>query len=353
MASKVFMMCMAAFSSVGLDCPLQEGAEKELSSFLQFGVARGSEANGSGHLEESNKSLPRKQYGVVSRLYTYGAVGASKYPLPNKQSLQNCFQGLRTYTERIFGVNRESRQVDAASLFTGYPHAMVPTLALHEAEDSTYTECPGAFLEPQQHEAGTAIYQDWPLHHEDHYRWLDRVRVHGKHVSKDEPFASAIRFRALAFKAYDEIYNFKTYMRKAMPGWSVVGHADFSQGTDHDPVWLAQHSNSLDCAVVFTGTNSAIEFSETIDRKGTLFCGFPEVHQGYARELRSMMADHKWKKLQAKLSKCNSLSVVGHSLGGALAELFSACVNSRNNHLDFNRIKWEVAKPEALPPVHP
>ncbi|CAK9050887.1 Hypothetical protein SCF082_LOCUS28009, partial [Durusdinium trenchii] len=58
------------------------------------------------------------------------------------------------------------------------------------------------------------------------------------------------------------------------------------------------------------------------------FCGYHEVHRGFKEKLMAMLeSDDYDRAIRAKLPFCSQLVTAGHSMGGAQAELFSACAN--------------------------
>jgi len=67
------------------------------------------------------------------------------------------------------------------------------------------------------------------------------------------------------------------------------------------------------------------------------FCGLSQkVHRGFSDALMSMVYDYGWQSfIRSNLNTCSEVSVVGHSLGGAMATLFSACV-AKSGSSEFN-----------------
>merc|ERR1711957_127721 len=76
-------------------------------------------------------------------------------------------------------------------------------------------------------------------------------------------------------------------------------------------------SNTLDCAIVFSGTNSFSELFTSINAAKADFCGFEGVHEGYRNEMWTL-SKNMWPKLRPQLEQCNKVITIGHSLGGAL-----------------------------------
>ncbi|CAE7484212.1 AKR2B [Symbiodinium natans] len=100
--------------------------------------------------------------GTVAEVYTFGAPAVSRPAMPDNTQQDKCFRGLRTFTENKLPGG--GRQVDAASMFDAYAHAIISTLALDWGQDSYYKACPGEVSWPK---GGGAA--DWGLHSEKHY----------------------------------------------------------------------------------------------------------------------------------------------------------------------------------------
>jgi len=113
-----------------------------------------------------------------------------------------------------------------------------------------------------------------------------------------------------------------------------------------------QQRDTLDCALVFTGTNSMADLPASTTQKGSKYCGFEGVHDGYRFELWAQV-HVMWPKVRPTLEQCNKVICVGHSLGGALCELFAACANSgHTTEPEFQELAWQKAKsPRRMPSI--
>merc|ERR1711879_309591 len=110
-----------------------------------------------------------------------------------------------------------------------------------------------------------------------------------------------------------------------MGGWNLVGIATMPGA---DRTFLHQDPSTLNCIVSFSGSNSVDDWVHDLAAVGHEWCGFDEVHDGFRVELEHMARSESFKfNVLRKLPKCAELYVTGHSLGGAMAELFAACTN--------------------------
>jgi len=290
---------------------------------------------------------PKLPEPLVHAVYTYGAPATRGEPFRNAAASDGCFPGLRSYTEDIKGAFDEIKQVDAAAMHNYYHHARTASVVLRWDRDSIYTPC-NAHLDghPEWPQRGASVYHEWRLHQEDDYvDRLKNVAIEGTKASELEPFKTAKLFAELAWRGYDNFENEKKWIANNLPGWRLVLRALDSHGNDEDPVMIVQESSTLDCAIVFAGTNDFSEFSTSTTQYGTGYCGFDDVHVGYRNELWTI-TNHMKQHLKPTLEKCRMVTCVGHSLGGALCEIFAACANSGNStDPDYQLLAWNKTTP--------
>lgn len=236
-----------------------------------------------------------------------------------------------------------------------YPHAYTNTVVLHDNYDDYYAPCTGkdgAHGHPEWPQRGRSVYEEWRIHGESVYTpRLNAVKVNGTDMTEVEPFRSARLFIRMAYKSYDSFETQVKTFAKERPGWVIVERADDRHGKDVDPLMLVQEQWSLDCALVFTGTNDFGEFFTSTTQTKSLYCGFQGTHVGYAGELYTI-SKNLFPFFKPKLAKCRRVICVGHSLGGALCELMAACANSgHTDSNDYKLLAWTPGTPERMPPA--
>lgn len=104
-----------------------------------------------------------------------------------------------------------------------------------------------------------------------------------------------------------------------------------ASGDSEKPRWT--------CALTFSGTDDLADFLTDIDVWTRSWCGFPWVHQGFAGHIGNFMTGIRYPEFRNYLrdtNNCDEIITVGHSLGGAIAELITACAyaeGSNETHL--------------------
>lgn len=295
--------------------------------------------------------------GTVVAMYTYGAPATAQPALTNLLRKDGCFGGLRMYNEDVLGP--ATIEVDAAAISNMYPHAKMDLAVMHKAGDSTLVPCRRGDDPVTQwpNDNNGDVFADWRLHWENDYTpRITDVHVHGKNVSTARRWEMAYITVLMAYKAYDSTANTIEQVHLRAPSWKLVARETRIQGSgalyDEDPVALFQDSESLNCALVFTGTNNVDnEIGTSTTSFGASYCGFAQVHEGYRNELFGIAQD-LWPRIRPKLSKCSKVTCAGHSLGGSLCEIFAACANSqRVSDLDYQNQMWARGTPELMPEI--
>lgn len=140
--------------------------------------------------------------------------------------------------------------------------------------------------------------------------------------------------------------NARDHARKY--GWRLLatshdagGWADGGSQVQH----LIQHPKSLECILTFKGSIGVRDWVSNVQLRAKHFCGLVDkdetcgrfgkcktrggsfVHGGFRDHMRRMTRTVNFQRdIRLKLGFCSKLNVVGHSLGAATAELFTACL---------------------------
>lgn len=154
------------------------------------------------------------------------------------------------------------------------------------------------------------------------------------HEQERGPLADLEELTLLAGAADDNVQL--TAEALANLGWEPLVKITDSRVAGHfDEAWSMRKGS--DCVAVFAGTNDDLDTQQSIAglmMPPVSMCGF-QVHAGYADELGGFMqADNYAEFLQslADPTTCETVTAVGHSMGGAVASLFAACANVGGPH---------------------
>jgi len=315
------------------------------------------EANSSAQrLRPALAQLQRDQ-GTVSELFTYGAPGTASPQLRNGASEDGCFPGIRVYNENrspgiFWGYFTKSDPVSFITNAIGYAHARMEAVTLREwmRGDPAHFKCSGE-------------NQWWPS--ADAWLWASGhyTETYNDLAAAQESFATVPTFLRMVMNVYQpEVPGGQLAQDTA---WRMIASADCkdSWGTT-DRAELYQESGDKACVLVFEGTEfeglDAVSDAITdLNVKAVDFCGFTDVHRGFVNELNGVVAcPHYISRIKSKLPHCSEVVAAGHSLGGALAELFTACANSdqlhagaQRNTSEWQHITWSKGTPKLFPPA--
>lgn len=316
------------------------------TSFLQHQGATILSANDSS-LTTPNQSSQRRGIDILG-LYTYGCPATAHPQLRNKKAHDGCFPGLRVFNARQAenmwgGLDVIHDPVPFVAYVASHEHALMSTLKsrLWDPENPEYRECDKTLNQypPSDGEL-------WVAGH------LGDGYIAGLRPAADKYEMAALMAHFVAIAYNDDPGEVAAAFK--VNGWNMIGRA---QADESDISYLVQHPETLDCTMVFRGTDDASDAMADINAIGTDFCGFDaSVHEGFANQLRRMVSCDDFKKnIHPLLGKCKGVYVTGHSLGGATAELFTACANfapaaGTKGYEDYKLIGW---KPDYTPSLQP
>jgi len=141
-------------------------------------------------------------------------------------------------------------------------------------------------------------------------------------------------------------------------GRNLVASVVVRFGSVVDVAHLVQDPGNKECVLVFRGSDSydIWDWLNNLKATPTEFCGFKQIHKGFKIELFGLLTSAKWDNIRRSLPQCSKVLVTGHSLGGAQAELFSACANrapgeGQEGHDDYKLIGWTQGIAKAMPAI--
>lgn len=288
--------------------------------------------------------------GEVAGLYTFGAPSSALPALRNHRQEDGCFPGYRIYNEErtagwFYGYYHKTDPVawlSTSRLYYYKKHALMKSMALRTFDMDHPVVNPCGDKEA-----------DLPAR--DAYYWVNghSSTLYKKHAQNQQHYPKVKTMSNFAFMSYDK--TAASVMKKSAEinpqRWNLVGRA---LSTD-DPSNLLQDPITLECVLTFAGTDDMSDAITDLAAHGVSFCGFDGVHMGFAAETKRIVAQPSFQEnIRSLLPKCRKVYAVGHSLGGAVAELFTACVHhspgsGEAGYDDFKSMDWEKASPERLP----
>jgi len=263
-------------------------------------------------------------YGGVTELFTFGAPHVS-HPAATRGD-GGCFNGYRfTNGQRTGWYDGDEDIVPTIFTFSKYNMPDIKSIMLADT--------------------GNPVKDNWECGDDPFKVNRRRVKLHdmGLYLSNMEKLPDTYANAKVAAKVglkSSYTSNLDEVRQNAQDhGWNLVGSA---LAGEEDVSHLVQHPNSLKCILSFEGSVSFRDWVANAVAIRTDFCGLTQgFHLGFRNELRRMVTSSAFKSnVHSKLSKCSSVTVVGHSLGGAVATLFAACVDAQNGSDDFQSMSW-------------
>jgi hypothetical protein len=305
--------------------------------------------------------------GRVDGLYTFGAPRSAVPGLVNPGNF-SCLPGLRSWTgQKYFVVSQFADQIPMLPAPVRYQHPMMDVAEFDVSSLSnpevTQSSCSKGSQDTPWYRVGNMLLHARTPYVNAAYKvssWLGNVTDMG------------------AMQSYFQDPGYVAQRVKGF-GWRLAGSAYHEGGSiDGGPqvLYLMQHPSTLECLMTFQGTNSIQDVVVDVQAQKAHFCGLVErgescglfesckpnkaggsfVHKGFRDHLRRMIKCSDWQnKIRPSLPKCRKVWVAGHSLGGAMGELFTTCVarapqpGQYGYEEDYKYMYWNRGTPARLP----
>jgi len=195
----------------------------------------------------------------------------------------------------------------------GFVHPLMPALAVSESKECSERIAATAD-KVRNAPSGDRYIQDPSLHTLEKYNELMPETDKSFPVNRSEiKYLMECSYQAderrlpkefplpLAGAAYDEVYK------------------------QHS--WLFIREEDRQCFLTFKGSASMANLTQALSPKTKSWCNLGKVHAGFVKRMTAMLqAKHFVDQVKVHMEKeCKGVAVFGHSMGGALAEMFAAC----------------------------
>jgi len=312
--------------------------------------------------------------GTVDYLYTFAAPGPTSPAVQHQTNEDGIFPGMRTWTRNGLGAVDIVPSI-TSTVFLWHPVMDAQSICKgREAVLYNATEQRNDTMRlPTQLTQSILLHMPWEYWDVEEVRarkWGCQAWYNYSMFSLNISYVPQLGFAARLAGTY---------------GWNLVGSAyyDGTGGVIGGPQvsHLMQNPDTLECVLTFQGTQNYADWFANVAIQPTSFCGLTDedeecgifktdacksrrprgafAHWGFADTIRRMTRVPDFQnKIHANLGKCNGVYVTGHSLGGAIATLFSACVSRQlqpgdyGYEEDYKYMGWTKAwRPERLPPI--
>jgi len=275
----------------------------------------------------------------VKNLYTFGAPQTGGPALADPLSGDGCFPGLRL-------VNKESTW-----LLTKVD--IVPPLL--KSSVYAHTKADIGFLYGGNR-LDTKSCGWWGLTPETPSLALHNIDLYVSRTAARYPHLRDMANVALASSYNDNEKSVAELVRAQGYGLVASAVCERCRTTDEDEVsHLIQNPRTLDCWLTFEGSDNSNDWINNLKLFRTPFCGLEQqVHTGFRNATMAMVLEPNFQeKVRPKIGHCKSVEVLGHSLGGSIAGLFTACAHSKvrpgaRGYDEFEKIYFEKKETKLM-----
>lgn len=176
------------------------------------------------------------------------------------------------------------------------------------------------------------------------------VSLHNATIYSNKIAGMSSELRDVAHVGLDNSYTLNAARNVKNAGWGLVATAVRPASPDDRVSHLMQDPHTLKCMLTFEGTHNPEDWLYNLNIWRGDFCGGHSVHGGFRDILRNMTSTDDWQqKIKPQLSKCSDLTVVGHSLGAAMATLYSVCQETQaHGDPDFDLMGFSWGRGQRL-----
>jgi len=314
------------------------------------------------HPEMKDGQVPCRRHagaGEISGLYTFGSPGTAISPLSNPQREDGQFPGLRVFTQRIRQVLgfkwAYSDPVTFAAGIVGLKHPRMDAVALPVNQTPNWHWESGETCSSPRSDLGFWV--------KGHFMTEYTAQL-AAHREKFDPLVWDMSELSKAVYLTDG--REMNARDAARAGWNLVAqsknaklHKDDLVFQDHTSLY--QNPVTRACTLAFVGTHQLSHWIVNLKLARTKFCGIPNVHKGFANQVRRVLRSPTWdSQMRPALAACPALYLTGHSLGAAQAQLIAACLQrapakGEPGWNDYQHLAWvpDPSKARTLPGLEP